>query len=184
MSTWSNQLTSQWVIIFVFASEQAFYFINSNYFTGNFRFSVVATVYFKFLKYQVWNLIYMSGSSKLSTNQLNFDELNNSIYFPPSGASATAITTSSTAIVINQEALHQSQLCTRYRPENYSSFDIFSTIWRIIVTDIITSTSTSSALTSPSLLRADYVFAFGCLCHHRLSLPTCSFDFTVGLLRN
>ncbi len=60
----------------------------------------------------------------------------------------------------------------------------FSTVWWIIVTDIITSTPTSLALTSPPLLRGDYILAVGCFCHHRLSSLTCYFVFMVGLLRN
>ena len=70
----------------------------------------------------------MFGSLELSTNQLSFDEFDNNIYILTSGASATAITPSSTDIFINQGALHQSSLYTLSRQENYSSFDIFSTV--------------------------------------------------------
>jgi hypothetical protein len=70
----------------------------------------------------------MFGSLELSTNKFSFDELGNSIYFPPSEESATAITPNSTAIFINQGALHQSSLYTLSRQKNYSSFDIFSTV--------------------------------------------------------
>ncbi len=143
-----------------------------------------AIIYSKILKYQVQDLIYMFGSLELSTNQLGLDELDNNIYFPPSEASTTAVTLSSTVIFVHQEALHQFSLCTRSHQGNFSSFDIFSMVWWIVVTDIITSTFTSSALTSPPLLRGDYVLAVGCFCHHRLSSPTCYFVFTVGLLCN
>ncbi len=127
-----------------------------------------AIIYSKILKYQVQDLIYMFGSLELSTNKFSFDELGNSIYFPPSEESATAITPSSTAIFINQGALHQSSLYTLSRQENYSSFDIFSTVWWIIVIDFITSTSNSSALTSLPLLMDDYVFVSSCFRHCRL----------------
>ncbi|RXX49720.1 hypothetical protein DD600_26690, partial [Enterobacter cloacae] len=78
--------------------------------------------------YQAQDLIYMFGSLELSTNQLSLDELDNSIYFPLSEASTTAITLSFAFIFVNQEALHQSSLCTRLHQGNYSSFDIFSTV--------------------------------------------------------
>ncbi len=119
----------------------------------------------------------MFESLGLSTNQLSFDEFDNSIYFPPNEASAAAMTPSSTAIFINQGALHQSLLYTRSHKGNYSSFDIFSAVWWIIVIDIITSTSTSSALTSPPLLMGDHIFASGCFRHCRLVISPSQFTY-------
>jgi hypothetical protein len=86
-----------------FAPEQAFHFSNSNYFTGNFGFSKVSQV-----SSPRFNLHDLSGSLELSTNQLSFNELDNSFYFLPSEASAIATTLIFTATFINQEALHQS----------------------------------------------------------------------------
>ncbi len=98
-----NRQVNSGVIIFVFASEPTFYFSDSNYYTGNFGFYTPSQ---STSKYRVWDLIYMFGSLELSTNQLSFDESDNSIYFPTSGTSATVITPSSTDIFINQGALH------------------------------------------------------------------------------
>ena len=149
MSRWSNQSineSTRGVIIFVFASEPTFNFSNSNYYTGNFGFFMPpqSTPNFSSLRFNlhVWEFGVINQPT-----QIRFNELINSIYFPLSEAYATAIAPSSTTIFINQGALHQSSLCTRSYQENYSSFDIFSTVWWIIVTDIVTSTSASSALT-------------------------------------
>ncbi len=152
MSRWSNQLISQQINS------------GSRYLRLRFKASF-CTLEFNWIWFwasQVW-----ARSLELSTNQLRFYELDNIIYFPPSEASVTATRSSSTAF-INQGTLHQSSLCTCSHQGNYSSFNIFSTVWWIIVTDIITSTTTSSVLTSLPSLMGDYVFASGCFRHCRL----------------
>ncbi len=169
-TSWRNQLISQRVnsrshyLYLCFGADILLQQLQL--FHQQFWFLEAAIIYSKFFKYQVWDSIYMFGSLELSTNQLSFDELDNNIYFPSSEASATATTPSSTTIFTNQGVLHQSSLYTHQ--ENYLSFDIFSTVWWIIVTDFITNTSTSSALTSLPLLMDDYVFASGCFRYCRL----------------
>nr|BAD62041.1 hypothetical protein [Oryza sativa Japonica Group] len=78
---------------------------NSNSYTGNFGFFMPpqSTPNFSSLRFNlhVWEFGVINQST-----QIRFNELTNSIYFPLSEASATAIAPSSTAIFINQGHLY------------------------------------------------------------------------------